>query len=44
MTIGWDGRYNGELLPSDDYWFTITYTEPRTEQTKTFKSHFTLKR
>ncbi|MGO2294865.1 MAG: choice-of-anchor L domain-containing protein [Psychroflexus halocasei] len=42
--IGWDGRYQGELLPSNDYWFTITYIEPRTEQTKTFKSHFTLKR
>lgn len=41
---GWDGRYQGELLPSNDYWFTITYIEPRTEQTKTFKSHFTLKR
>lgn len=42
--IGWDGRHNGNLLPSDDYWFTIEYLEPRTDQTKTFKSHFTLKR
>ncbi|MGO1729726.1 MAG: T9SS type B sorting domain-containing protein, partial [Flavobacteriaceae bacterium] len=44
VDTGWDGRYKGKLLPSDDYWFTIEYLEPRTEQTKTFKSHFTLKR
>lgn len=41
---GWDGTYKGELLPANDYWFTIEYVEPRTEQVKTFKSHFTLKR
>ncbi|SEA57100.1 T9SS type B sorting domain-containing protein [Psychroflexus halocasei] len=41
---GWDGTYKGELLPANDYWFTIKYKEPRTDQVKTFKSHFTLKR
>lgn len=41
---GWDGTYKGELLPANDYWFTIEYVEPRTDQVKTFKSHFTLKR
>ncbi len=39
---GWDGRYNGELLPSTDYWFEINYIENGIE--KVFKSHFTLKR
>ncbi|GAB1309628.1 hypothetical protein KH5_23110 [Urechidicola sp. KH5] len=24
---GWDGFYNGEALPSSDYWFTATLTE-----------------
>ena len=41
---GWDGTYNGTLMPSDDYWFTINYEEPRTGESKIFKAHFTLKR
>ncbi|QSS96221.1 choice-of-anchor L domain-containing protein [Psychroflexus sp. ALD_RP9] len=41
---GWDGTYQGEVLPSDDYWFTIDYIEPRTGEKTIFKSHFTLKR
>ncbi|MEM0544058.1 T9SS type B sorting domain-containing protein, partial [Flavobacterium sp. j3] len=24
---GWDGTYNGQLLPSTDYWFTVDYLE-----------------
>ena len=40
--IGWDGRYNGELLPSTDYWFVVNYVENGIQ--KVFKSHFTLKR
>ncbi len=40
--LGWDGTYNGRLLPSTDYWFTIDYTE--NGETKTFKAHFALKR
>ncbi len=39
---GWDGTYNGQQLPSTDYWFTVDYTEDNT--TKQFKAHFTLKR
>jgi gliding motility-associated-like protein len=39
---GWDGTYNGHLMFSDDYWFTIDYLENGTE--KTFKAHFALKR
>ncbi|MBS1534589.1 MAG: T9SS type B sorting domain-containing protein [Bacteroidetes bacterium] len=39
---GWDGTYNGERMPSTDYWFTVEYNEKGTR--KTFKSHFSLKR
>jgi gliding motility-associated-like protein len=39
---GWDGTLRGQTLPSDDYWFTITYEEDQVE--KEFKSHFTMKR
>lgn len=39
---GWDGTYNGERMPSTDYWFTVEYTEKGAR--KTFKSHFSLKR
>ncbi|MBK9225381.1 MAG: T9SS type B sorting domain-containing protein [Flavobacterium sp.] len=43
-SLGWDGTYNGQLLPATDYWFTIEYIEPNTNNTKIFKSHFSLKR
>ena len=39
---GWDGTYNGNLLPSTDYWFKVEYTE--NNKRKEFKSHFSLKR
>jgi len=39
---GWNGTYNGYLLPSTDYWFTVEYFEGNA--TKIFKSHFSLKR
>ena len=39
---GWDGNLNGQQLPSNDYWFTIDYTENGIQ--KKFKSHFALKR
>lgn len=35
----WDGRYNGNIMPTDDYWFTVTLQDGRR-----FASHFTLKR
>ena len=43
---GWDGTYNGHLMPSDDYWFKVDYTEdfPAVQTTKVFTSHFALKR
>ena len=40
--IGWDGTYNGNKLPSTDYWFVLEYDECGVR--KTFKSHFGLMR
>ncbi len=39
---GWNGMFNGQPLPSSDYWFTVDYDEKGTS--KVFKSHFSLKR
>jgi gliding motility-associated-like protein len=38
-TNSWDGKYNGNELPSTDYWFVITI-----ENGKEYKGHFSLKR
>ena len=38
---GWDGTYNGQMLPATDYWFTVEYLE---QTVKEFKAHFSLKR
>lgn len=35
---GWDGTFNGHLMPTDDYWFYVTLEDGRI-----FKGHFTLK-
>jgi len=32
MGNGWNGTYNGNRLPTSDYWFTIEYNEPRMVQ------------
>lgn len=36
---GWDGTFNGFLLPADDYWYTL-----KLEDGKEAKGHFSLKR
>lgn len=36
---GWDGMYNGNPAPSDDYWFDIKFDDGRRA-----KGHFSLKR
>ncbi len=41
---GWNGTFNGELLPTNDYWFVIRYIETNSTESKEFKGHFTLKR
>jgi gliding motility-associated-like protein len=40
---GWDGTFNGNRLPSTDYWFSISYRSIL-GVLKTFRSHFSLKR
>ena len=42
MSPGWDGTYNGNPLPSNDYWFRVEYKENNIK--KEFSGHFTLKR
>ncbi|WP_033957760.1 T9SS type B sorting domain-containing protein, partial [Psychroserpens jangbogonensis] len=41
---GWNGTYNGNPMPTSDYWFVVEYNEPNTGERKEFKAHFTLKR
>ncbi|NNL81889.1 MAG: T9SS type B sorting domain-containing protein, partial [Winogradskyella sp.] len=41
---GWNGTYNGTMMPNSDYWFTVTYSEPSTGEQKQLSAHFTLKR
>ncbi len=40
LKYGWDGTYNGKLMPATDYWFTVEYFENNVS--KIFKSHFAL--
>jgi gliding motility-associated-like protein len=37
--FGWDGTYNGNNLPSDDYWFLL-----ERQNGKTYTGHFALRR
>jgi gliding motility-associated-like protein len=39
LGTGWDGTFNGSLLPADDYWYAIYFEDGRIA-----KGHFTLKR
>ncbi|RNC88492.1 MAG: gliding motility-associated C-terminal domain-containing protein [Winogradskyella sp.] len=40
---GWDGTYNGNLMPSNDYWFQVNYID-NDGLPRVFSSHFSLKR
>ena len=47
MGSGWDGNYNGTLMPATDYWFIVKYKENNLKgevELREFKSHFSLKR
>ena len=37
--LGWDGQYNDQIMPSEDYWYSIEL-----ENGRTAKGHFSLKR
>ena len=39
ISSGWDGTFNGKVLPNDDYWFSAKLQDGRE-----FVNHFTLKR
>ncbi|KGL63896.1 T9SS type B sorting domain-containing protein [Polaribacter sp. Hel1_85] len=42
---GWDGNYNGKILPSDDYWFNVQLIPADiTKPTINKKGHFSLLR
>lgn len=43
---GWDGTYNGRLLPPSDYWFKLTYTDNTglNVEARYLNNHFALKR
>lgn len=40
---GWDGSFNGTLLPQSDYWFKIIFKDKNNIR-REFLEHFTLKR
>lgn len=39
LSAGWNGTFNGKVLPSEDYWFRAEFEDGRS-----FSGHFTLKR
>jgi len=39
---GWDGTFNGNQMPSGDYWYAVFVNEPK--GVRQVKGHFTLKR
>ncbi|HRN98901.1 MAG TPA: T9SS type B sorting domain-containing protein, partial [Flavobacterium sp.] len=39
---GWDGTYNGRVMPSTDYWFVVNYEDQGMPME--FKAHFSMKR
>ena len=41
---GWDGTYNGQPMPTSDYWFLLEYNDFTSGQPKQLRAHFSLKR
>lgn len=41
---GWDGTFNGQVLPADDYWFMVEFQDKNSNEVSQFRSNFTLKR
>ncbi|WP_396158952.1 T9SS type B sorting domain-containing protein [Flavobacterium sp.] len=47
LSKGWDGTYNGNLMPSTDYWFLVEFKdfdENGVLVWQTFKAHFSMRR
>jgi gliding motility-associated-like protein len=42
--LGWNGTYNGKILPTNDYWFLVRYFDPDNNNLREYTGHFTLKR
>lgn len=40
--MGWDGTFNGQNMPSDDYWFVAKIMQ--NGESFDIKGHFALKR
>ncbi len=45
-SLGWDGTFNGENMPSSDYWFKLIYmdTNGQLATARYINNHFSLKR
>jgi gliding motility-associated-like protein len=41
--IGWDGTYNGNVLPSNDYWFYVELLDKK-NSSRARSGHFSLLR
>ena len=41
---GWDGTYNGQKMPTTDFWFLLEFNDFNTGAAKQLRGHFTLKR
>ncbi|WP_044403370.1 T9SS type B sorting domain-containing protein [Lacinutrix sp. Hel_I_90] len=41
---GWDGTFNGIIMPTSDYWYTVEFTENFSGNQRHLRGHFTLKR
>jgi gliding motility-associated-like protein len=41
---GWNGTFNGQPMPTSDYWFLVEYYSQSSKALNQFKAHFTLKR
>lgn len=37
----WDGKYKGENMPANDYWYLLKYTNSESEQFE-YRSNFSL--
>lgn len=41
---GWNGMFNGSVMPTDDYWFVVNFVDPLDNRQRQFRAHFALRR